>query len=200
MIKINQVIVVEGKYDKIKLSGFIDGLIITTEGFGVFKDKEKLALIRLMAKKRGIILMTDSDSAGFIIRNFLSQAVKEGQVTHVYIPEIAGKERRKDTASADGLLGVEGVTEQVILDALSKAGITQGEKDDFVPVTKLQMYDDGFYGKQNSAALRVALCKELGLPSRISSNTLPRVISDVYGEKEYKKAVNTIFSKKTEQN
>ena len=197
MIKINQVIVVEGKYDKIKLSNFVDGIIITTDGFGVFKDKQKLELIRLMAKKRGIILMTDSDSAGFIIRNFLSQAVNQGQITHVYIPEIAGKERRKESASADGLLGVEGVTEQVIMEAFAKAGITQGEEGDFNPVTKLQMYNDGFYGGENSALLRAELCKVLGIPSRISSNMLPRVISDLCGEKEYKKAVNNIFCKKT---
>ena len=196
MISLNQVIVVEGKYDKIKLSGFIDGLIITTDGFRIFKDKQKLALIRLMAKKRGIILMTDSDSAGFIIRNFLSQAVKEGQVTQVYVPEISGKERRKDAPSSEGLLGVEGLTEQVITDALAKAGITGGEKDTFNPVTKLQMYDDGFYGKANSAQLRAALCAELGLPSRISSNMLPRVISDICGEKEYKRAVKALFCEK----
>ena len=196
MITLKQVIVVEGKYDKIKLSNFIDGLIITTEGFGIFKDKEKLELIRLMAKKRGIILMTDSDSAGFIIRNFLSQAVNEGQVTHVYIPEISGKERRKDAPSADGLLGVEGVTEQVITEALAKAGIIGDKAQAVRPVTKLQMYNDGFYGQSNSACLRAELCRILGLPGRISSNMLPKVISDIYGENEYKRAVNALFCEK----
>lgn len=196
MISLDQVIVVEGKYDKIKLSNFVDALIITTDGFGIFKDKQKLQLIRLMAKKRGIILMTDSDSAGFIIRNYLSQAVNEGQVTQVYIPEIFGKERRKDAPSSDGLLGVEGVSEQVITDALAAAGVIGSGKKSIAPVSKLQMYNDGFYGGPNSAALRAQLCAELGLPGRISSNMLPRVISEICGEKEYKKAVESIFCEK----
>ncbi len=196
MIKLQQVIVVEGKYDKIKLSNFIDALIITTDGFRIFKDSQKLQLIRLMAKTRGIILMTDSDSAGFIIRNFLSQAVKDGQVSHVYIPEIIGKERRKEEWSSDRLLGVEGVSEQVIADALQAAGVMGGSKENFAPVTKLQMYEDGFYGQTDSTRRRAELCRALGLPERISSNMLPRVISEVCGEKEYKKAVKELNCEK----
>ena len=187
---------VEGKYDKIKLSNFVDALIITTDGFRIFKDSQKLELIRLMAKTRGIILMTDSDSAGFIIRNYLSQAVKDGQVTHVYIPEIIGKERRKEEWSSDRLLGVEGVSEQVISDALMAAGVTGGTKERFAPVTKLKMYEDGFYGQTDSSRLRAELCRALGLPGRISSNMLPRVISEVCGEKEYKRAVKELKCKK----
>ncbi len=200
MISLRQAVVVEGKYDKIKLSNFIDALIIVTDGFGVFKDKQKLELIRLMAKKRGIILMTDSDSAGFIIRNFLSDAVKEGEVTHVYVPEIGGRERRKAKTSSDGLLGVEGLSEQIITDALSAAGVIGEARPDNDPVTKLMMFDDGFYGAPNSARLRVKLCTELGLPTRISSNMLPKVISQVCGKKEYKEAVLRIFYQKNQLN
>ena len=200
MITLRQAVVVEGKYDKIKLSNFIDALIIVTDGFGVFKDKQKLQLIRLMAKSRGIILMTDSDSAGFIIRNYLADAVKEGEVTHVYIPEISGKEKRKQQSSADGLLGVEGISEQVICEALSAAGIIGQTRPDSQPVTKLMMYSDGFYGGENSAELRRQLCGVLGLPTRISPNMLPRVISEVCGEERYKQAVSQLFCQKKQQN
>ncbi len=189
MISLRQAVIVEGKYDKIKLSGILDALIIVTDGFGIFNDKERLELIRMMARTRGIILMTDSDSAGFIIRNYLADAVHDGEIIHVYIPEIEGKERRKDKRSAEGLLGVEGIDEAQILSALKAAGVTGGERLDKAPVTKLMMYEDGFYGAADSKARRAKLCRVLGLPSRISSNMLPEVISAICGKKAYKQAV-----------
>ncbi len=196
MITLRQAVIVEGKYDKIKLSGILDALIIVTDGFRIFKDKERLELIRLMARTRGIILMTDSDSAGFIIRNYLADAVRDGEVIHAYMPEVEGKERRKYKPSAEGLLGVEGLDEARILTALNNAGVVGGERVDRNPVTKLQMYEDGFYGGANSKAMRAELCTELGLPIRISSNMLPEVISSVCGEKAYKQAVSAKFSQK----
>lgn len=189
MITLRQAVIVEGKYDKIRLSGILDALIIVTDGFRIFKDKERLELIRMMARTRGIILMTDSDSAGFIIRNYLADAVREGEVIHAYIPEIEGKERRKDRPSSEGLLGVEGIDEARIISALTAAGVTGGERVDKNPVTKLMLYEDGFYGASDSKARRARLCSVLGLPSRISSNMLPEVISSVCGEKAYRQAV-----------
>lgn len=193
MITLRQAVIVEGKYDKIKLSNFIDAMIIETEGFGIFKNKEKLEFIKMLAQRRGIILMTDSDSAGFIIRNYLSDAVKKGEVIQVYVPEVFGRERRKMHDSADGLLGVEGLDEKMICDALAAAGVTGGERPDRAQVTKLMMYEDGFYGRDGSKELREQLCRKLGVPTRISANALPSVISNLFGEKEYKKAVSSLF-------
>ncbi len=193
MITLRQAVIVEGRYDKIKLSGILDALIIVTDGFGVFKNRERLELIRLMAKTRGIILMTDSDSAGFIIRNYLADAVRGGEVIHAYIPELEGKEKRKSKASSEGLLGVEGVSEEVVIAALEAAGVVGAERVDRQPVTKLMMYEDGFYGASDSKLRRARLCSVLGLPSRISSNMLPEIISSVCGEKAYRQAVNENF-------
>ncbi len=197
MLKLSQAIIVEGKYDKIKLSQFIDAVIVQTDGFAIFKDREKLDLIRLMAKKHGVIIITDSDSAGFIIRNFLQSAVTDGEIINVYIPEVLGRERRKATDSADGLLGVEGMSEQVILSALEKAGVTADRCDSpdlAQTVTKLDMYQDGFYGAAGAALLRQQLCLELGLPTRLSSNMLPEVITRLCGKTAYTQAVRTVKS------
>lgn len=193
MIKIKQAVVVEGKYDKITLGNILDTLIITTDGFGIFKDKEKLGLIRSLAKTRGVVVLTDSDSAGFLIRNRLNQALLGLDFVNVYIPEIEGRERRKREVSSDGLLGVEGMSEAVISQALQKAGVICGmqeEKDK--PVTKLEMYEDGLYGADNSKQLRVLLCKELGIPTRVSSNMLPELLTDLVGYDAYKEALERV--------
>ena len=129
MIKLSQAVIVEGKYDKIRLSSVLDAEIITTEGFRIFKDREKLSFIRQIAKKRGIIIMTDSDSAGFMIRGHLASAVPNENIINVYVPEIKGKEKRKASASKSGLLGVEGMSEEVILSALERAGISPEKTD-----------------------------------------------------------------------
>ena len=115
MIKIKEAVIVEGKYDKIRLSNFIDGLIITTDGFGIFKDKEKQRLIKHLADTRGILILTDSDGAGFVIRNFLKGAVSPDKIKHAYIPDILGKEKRKDKPSKEGKLGVEGISDEIIM-------------------------------------------------------------------------------------
>ncbi len=193
MIKIRQAVVVEGKYDKITLGNILDTLIITTDGFGIFKDKEKTELIRSLAKARGIVVLTDSDSAGFLIRNRLNQALRGLDFVNVYIPEVEGRERRKEHASAEGLLGVEGMSEAVILDALSKAGVTcDCVSQKGKPVTKLDMYLDGFYGAADSKRRRAELCKMLGIPTKVSPNMLPQLLTDLVGYDDYKQAAERI--------
>lgn len=195
MIKLKQAVIVEGKYDKIKLSSIIDTLIIETDGFQIFKDKEKLGYIRLLAETRGVIIMTDSDSAGFLIRSHLVGSVKDGEIINVYIPDIKGREKRKEKDSADGLLGVEGMSEEVILSALSAAGVTADKIDKTEPtrrVTKADLYDDGLSGGKNSKELRERLLLELGLPKRISANAIPKALEYLVTYDQYKKAVDKI--------
>ncbi len=193
MIKLKQAVIVEGKYDKIKLDSIIDTLIIETDGFQIFKDREKLDFIRKLAKTRGVIVMTDSDSAGFMIRSHIGGAVIEGEIINVYIPEIAGREKRKTKDSADGLLGVEGVSEQVIMSALAAAGVTAAQDETQCRrVTKSDLYDDGLYGGTNSRLLREKLLQSLGLPHRISANVLPRAIEHLVTYEQYKDAVEKI--------
>jgi len=196
VIRLKQAVIVEGKYDKIKLDSIIDALIIETDGFQIFKDKEKLNFIRKLAKTRGIIVMTDSDSAGFLIRSHIGGTVTDGQVINVYIPDIKGRERRKTKDSADGLLGVEGVSEQVILSALAAAGVTAADEvDDSAArryVTKADLYDDGLYGGENSHKLREKLLQSLGLPSRISANAIPNALKYLVTYEEYKAAAEKV--------
>lgn len=156
MIKIEQAIIVEGKYDKIKVSSFIDAVIIVTNGFGIFTDREKLELIRFYAMKTGIVILTDSDKAGFAIRNHIKGAVRNGKIYNVYIPDIMGKEKRKVKPSAEGKLGVEGVEKNIILKAFEKAGIltSECEKDDTQKITKTDLYLMGLSGG------KTALCYE----------------------------------------
>lgn len=178
MIKIKQAVIVEGKYDKIKLSGIIDAPIIETSGFGIFKDKEMQALIRTLAEKSGIVILTDSDSAGFKIRSFIGSTANSKNVYNAYIPDIFGKEKRKTEPSKEGKLGVEGVSEQIILDALERAGVfcetvTEPER----PITKQDLYELGFSGRQDSAEKRQKLLKLYNLPSRLNANSLVKVLN-----------------------
>ena len=136
MIQVREAIIVEGKYDKIKLSNFIDGLIITTDGFGIFKNKEKQALIRRLADTRGILILTDSDGAGFVIRNFLKGSVSQNRIKHAYIPDIFGKEKRKDKPSKEGKLGVEGISEKILCDAIARSGAECSLSDQRVKTEK----------------------------------------------------------------
>lgn len=197
MIKLKQAIIVEGKYDKIKLSSIIDGLIIETDGFRIFKDTEKRDFIRKLAKTRGIIVMTDSDSAGFLIRSHISSTVS-GEIINVYIPDIKGREKRKEKDSADGLLGVEGVSEEVILNALKAAGVSLDDsaitEDNVRRVTKSDLYDDGLYGGENSKQLREKLMEILGLPKRLSANAIPKALENLVTYDEYKSAVNKLMN------
>ncbi len=197
MIKIKEAVIVEGKYDKIKLSAIIDTVIIETDGFAVFKDKEKQKLIRFLAEKRGIIIMTDSDSAGFKIRNFINGITKSENIKNVYIPDVYGKEKRKTEASKEGKLGVEGMKPDVILSALQKAGVLcdTNEKAEHQEITHTDFFEDGISGGENSSEIRKALAKQLELPERISSSSLLKIINVYMTYDEYKEAVKTVKRK-----
>lgn len=178
MIKIKQAVIVEGKYDKIKLSGIIDAPIIQTDGFGIFKDKELQRLIKMLSEKRGILVLTDSDSAGFKIRSFIGSTVNQKDIIHAYIPDIFGKERRKTEPSKEGKLGVEGVSEEVIMQALANAGVLcESTAEPERPISKLDLYEHGFTGGADSAAKRAALLKYYRLPERLSANSLVKVLN-----------------------
>lgn len=194
MIKINEAVIVEGKYDKIKLSGIIDALIIETDGFAVFRDKEKQKLIRFLAETRGIVIMTDSDSAGFQIRSFISGITDSKNVRNVYIPDIYGKEKRKTEASKEGKLGVEGIPAEIIVEALHKAGVDCDESERTTPqsVTKTDFFLDGVCGREQSSVIRKELAKTLGLPERISASSLLKIINSYMTYDDYKNAVESV--------
>ena len=176
MIKIDEAIIVEGKYDKIKLSSIVDAVIIITNGFGIFKDQEKLELIRYYARKTGIIILTDSDAAGRRIRGYIKGAVGSGQITNVYIPDVFGKEKRKVKPSAEGKLGVEGIDVQTLLAAFEKSGITASNSAKCSDITKLTLYELGLSGGENSRELREKLQLHLGLPRQLSAGALIEVL------------------------
>ncbi len=179
MIKIDKPIIVEGKYDIIKLSRIVDALIIKTDGFGIFKDKEKQHLLRRLAGEKGIVVLTDSDSAGFLIRKFLKSSIPEDRITHVYIPDVYGKEKRKTQAGKEGKLGVEGISEAVLLESFRKAGVICDETDtqERRLITNLDLYEAGLMGKDNSKEKRVKLMKALSLPERLSTSSLLKILN-----------------------
>jgi ribonuclease M5 len=197
LIKIKEAVIVEGKYDKIKLSSIIDGLIIETRGFQIFSDKKQMDLIRRLADTRGILVLTDSDGAGFIIRNYLTGAIPPEKIKHAYIPDILGKEKRKDKPSKEGKLGVEGVSVQTIIDALSRAGVVCGS--DEVPagrkITKTDLYLAGLSGSENSAQKRQELLRELSLPEHLAANSLVGVLNSIMDYDGFSKLLDKIFKK-----
>ena len=179
MIKIDKPVIVEGKYDVIKLSRIVDGLIIKTDGFGIFKDKEKQLLLRRLSGEKGIIVLTDSDSAGFLIRKFLKSSIPEDRITHVYIPDVYGKEKHKIQAGKEGKLGVEGISEAVLLEAFRKAGVICDETDteERRLITNIDLYEAGLMGRDNSKEKRVKLMKALALPERLSTSSLLKILN-----------------------
>ena len=193
MIKLNKPIIVEGKYDIIKLSNMIDGLIIKTDGFGIFKDKEKQKLIRRLAGETGIIVLTDSDSAGFLIRNFLTSSIPTDKITHVYTPDIFGKEKRKTEAGKEGKLGVEGMKEEILLEAFRKAGVV-GEitEEKRRLITNIDLYEYGLSGRPNSQAKRKELLKRLALPERLSTSSLVKILHTFVTYEEFINCVKEI--------
>ena len=197
MIKINEAVIVEGKYDKIKLSAILDTVIIETDGFAIFKDKEKQKLIRFLSEKRGIVIMTDSDSAGFKIRNFINGITKSNNIKNVYMPDIYGKEKRKTESSKEGKLGVEGMKTDVIISALNKAGVlcSENEKTNGKEITHTDFFEDGVSGGENSSEIRKMLAKELELPERISSSSLLKIINSYMTYDEYKEAIKIVQNK-----
>lgn len=193
MIKIDKVIIVEGRYDKIKLSSIIDGIIIETEGFGIFKDKDKQKLIRKLAETKGIAILTDSDSAGFVIRNFITSIVPKEYITNVYIPDIYGKEKRKDSPSKEGKLGVEGISAEILKEAFKKAGIgvSQSETNERKKITLNDFFDDGLTGDTQSKRKRTDLLKKLDLPERMSTKAMLDILNTFITYDEYKKLVES---------
>ena len=191
MINIEQAVIVEGKYDKIKLSSVINGVIICTDGFHIFKDKEKMKLIRHYAEKKGIIILTDSDAAGFKIRNYLKGSVG-GNIINVYIPDIFGKERRKPQPSKQGKLGVEGIPDELIIEALKNCGAVIGgeapEKHED-PLTRTDLMELGLIGGENSAERRRELQKRLGLPELLSAKLLLEMGNRMFSRSGFIEAV-----------
>lgn len=188
MLKVKEVIIVEGRYDKNALLQAVECTVIETGGFGIFNNKEKTALLRRLAATCGIIVLTDSDSAGFMIRNRIKGSVG-GNVKHAYIPDIFGKERRKSSPSKEGKLGVEGMRPEIIIDALKKAGATfVGETAPDKPVskiTKADFYELGLSGGGDSVRKRAALLKKLDLPSKMTANGLLDVVNILYTREEF---------------
>jgi len=193
MIQIKQAVIVEGKYDKIKLETLLDTLILETEGFRIFKDKEKQKLLRRLAETRGLLILTDSDAAGFKIRNFIGGSLPPGQVQHAYIPDVFGKEKRKAAPSKEGKLGVEGLSQQQLLEALLQAGAAcESDAPPRRQITKLDLYEDGLTGGRNSRSRRAAFLRQLNLPQRLSSNALPKVLNSIMDYEEYRELIDCI--------
>ncbi len=185
MIHLNSAIIVEGKYDKIRLENIIDAPIITTNGFAVFKSEEKRQLIKLLAEQLGIIIITDSDSAGRLIRNHLQSFISAHKIKNVYLPQIKGKEKRKTHASSEGYLGLEGIDDEIIISTLKQFGIT-GEKreESRKSVTKTDLYTFGLSGGENSDINRKSLLKYLNFPN-MSANAFLDLINVLYGYDEF---------------
>lgn len=186
MLHIEQAVIVEGKYDKIKLSSILDAVIITTNGFSVMKNKEKLEIIRFYAQNKGIIILTDSDSAGFKIRNYLKSAIKNGKIINVYVPDIFGKEKRKAAPSKEGKLGVEGIDKEIILDAFKKAGVISYDKDaDNDPITRIDLYECGLSGGENSSEKRKVLLQQLGMPQLLTTTGMLEILNTMMSRSEF---------------
>ena len=194
MLKIKEAIVVEGRFDKNTLSQIVDAPIFETAGFGIFKNFSQLALLRKVAEKRGLIVFTDSDGAGFVIRNHLKSAIPAKYLKHAYIPDIPGKEKRKSSPGKEGKLGVEGMSREIILDALRRAGATIEGAD--VPrkrdITKQDLFDLGLSGTPDAAANRQRLLKKLDLPEHMSPNAMLEALNLLYSLEELEKVVDRV--------
>jgi len=182
MLNIKEAIIVEGKYDKMRLEKVCSSPIFTTEGFRIFKDKEKREFLKKLAKTRGLLILTDSDRAGFMIRNHIKGFISEGEIKQAYIPEIFGKEKRKSTPSKEGKLGVEGIDEKLLSEVLVKyaSPLDSGEK-----ITKNDLYDAGLYGGTDCAAARASLCRRLSVPEKISVNSLLDALNALITKEEF---------------
>ena len=188
MLRINEVIVVEGRYDKNSLSQVVDATIIETSGFGIFNDKQKQKLLRTMAEAKGLVVLTDSDGAGFVIRNFIKSCVDPKLMKHAYIPDIYGKERRKDKASKEGKLGVEGMKPEVLLECLMRAGVAVNDcelSQECQPISKADMYAKGLSGKSGSKEMRLKLIKQLDLPEHISADALLDILNATMSREDF---------------
>lgn len=190
-IKISQAVIVEGKYDKIKLSNILDAFIIETNGFAIFKDKEKLKFIKHLANERGIILLTDSDHAGFMIRNYISSGIPKDKIINVYIPDVFGKEKRKQEPSKEGKLGVEGMTKEILLEAFEKANIGSESVQNDNPITNFDLYDLGLSGTPNAKQNKKKLLAKLYLPEFLSTNSLLSCLNNMMTKEELYELLKT---------
>lgn len=193
MIKIREAIVVEGRYDKNTLSQIVDAPILETSGFGIFKDKKQLAFLRKVAMTRGLIVLTDSDGAGFVIRNHLKSAIDPKYLKHAYIPDVFGKERRKATAGKEGKLGVEGMHPDTILEALRRAGATFEDESPrtLQSITKQDLAELGLSGGKDSSFRRKELLKKLELPEHMSANAMLQALNLLYSLDELRRMVQS---------
>lgn len=203
MKKIKEVIVVEGRYDKNTLSQVVDATVVTLGGFAVFNDREKLSFLRRLALERGLIVLTDSDGAGFVIRNYLKGALPKDRVKQAYIPDIHGKERRKRAPGKEGKLGVEGMRPQVLLESLRRAGATFLDEEDQStalkePITKADLFALGLTGGTGSAARRQALLRQLDLPEHLTPNALLEALNLLYTREAFLKSAESLFSTESE--
>ncbi len=199
MRRVREVIVVEGKYDEIRVRSAVDATTVPTDGFGIFRDEARLSMLRRLAEQRGLIILTDSDSAGMVIRNHLIGAIPAEQMRHAYIPPIAGKERRKSVPGKEGLLGVEGMDNAVVIAALERAGATFEDAAgsvaptaDKMRLTKGDLYELGLSGRTDSAQRRRALIGALNLPLTLSTNRLLEVLNTVVTEQELTKLLSEL--------
>lgn len=199
MIKLDMPIIAEGKYDKIKLSSIFDTVIITTDGFGIFKNKEKVELIKKLAEKKGVIVLTDSDSAGGIIRSYLKNILSEDKIHHIFLPRIKGKEKRKTKFSSEGLLGVEGTDKDIILKAFEKflPNDALSEKKKPSPITTAFLMSQGLSGTEDSKNRRKYLLDKLELPYCVSSSTLKKVLSEISSQEEIAEIMKEYSQSKT---
>lgn len=191
-IKIHEAVIVEGRYDKIKLSNIIDAFILETDGFSIFKDKKKLTFIKKLAIERGIVVLTDSDHAGFMIRSHISSAVPKSRIKNVYIPDVYGKEKRKAAPSKEGKIGVEGMNTEVILNAFEKAGVTASKVTCDNPVTTADFFELGLTGGANSKEKRKELCAELDLPEFLSVSSLISCINNMMSKEEFAEKIKAM--------
>ena len=198
MVKIKEAIVVEGRYDRNTLSQIVDAPIFETNGFGIFKNKEQMALLRTVAQKRGLIVLTDSDGAGFVIRNHLKSAIPGAYLKHAYIPDIAGKEKRKAAPGKEGKLGVEGMRPEVILEALRACGATFDDETQDSPrtaITKQDFVELGLSGGMDSSVKRLCVQKAMNLPEHMSANALLQALNLLMTADELRNLVTTLEKK-----
>lgn len=192
MLKIKEAVIVEGRYDKLKLCNILDTLIVETNGFGIYKDKAKLRFIKKLAQERGIIVLTDSDHSGFQIRHYLSSGIAKDRIKHIYIPDIYGKEKRKKEPSKEGKLGVEGMSEKLLLELFNKADVSSENVVLENPVTNFDLYDMGFSGTPNAKANKKKLLKALDLPEFLSTNSLLSYINSAMSRDEFEELVSRL--------
>ncbi|MDF2685841.1 MAG: hypothetical protein K0S55_1022 [Clostridia bacterium] len=199
-MKIKEVIIVEGKYDRQALENIVDATILETGGFRIFKQAEQTSFLRQLAEKRGIVILTDSDRAGFAIRNHICGSIDKKYIKNAYVPNLNGKERRKKSPSKEGILGVEGMSPEILVNALIRAGVNinnnDSEKNTEIQktrkITKADLYEDGLCGRDNSVEKRISLLKKLNLPSNLSATKFLDVLNILYTYDEYRVYISEI--------